>query len=77
MIDMRNWTSSEWAASEWSGEQRLLFRVPTDNNYAEFDSKWREQVETNVSMWSSLLCEDDYLDGELQKGEIEKYICKL
>ena len=53
---------------------KALSRMSEDS---EFDSKWREQVEANVSMWSSLLCEDDYLDGELQKGEIEKYICKL
>ena len=28
-------------------------------------------------MYSSILCEDEYLDGELRKGEIEKCICKL
>ena len=28
-------------------------------------------------MCSSRLCEDEYLDGELRKGEIEKCICKL
>ena len=28
-------------------------------------------------MCSSLLCEDEYLDGELHKGEIEKCVCRL
>ena len=28
-------------------------------------------------MCSSMLCEDEYLDGELRKGEIEKCISKL
>ena len=28
-------------------------------------------------MCSSILCEDEYLDGELHKGEIEKCVCKL
>ena len=42
-----------------------------------FDSEWKEQVETKVRMCSSLLCEDEYLDGVLRKGEIEKCICKL
>ena len=44
---------------------------------SDFDSEWKEQVETKVSMCSSLLCEDEYLDGGLCKGEIEKCICKL
>ena len=44
---------------------------------SDFDSDWKEQVETKVSMCSSLLCEDEYLDGELHKGEIEKCICRL
>jgi len=28
-------------------------------------------------MCSSLLCDDEYLDGELRKGEIEKCVCEL
>ena len=28
-------------------------------------------------MCSNILCEDEYLDGELCKGEIEKCVCKL
>ena len=45
---------------------------------SDFDSEWREQVKTKVStcMCSSKLCEDEYLDGELRKVEIEKCICK-
>ena len=30
-----------------------------------------------LCMCSTLSCEDEYLDGELCKGEIEKCICKL
>ena len=44
---------------------------------SDFDSEWTEQVETKVSTCSSVLCEDEYLDGELRKGEIERCICKL
>ena len=43
---------------------------------SDFDSEWKEEVETKVSMCSSLLCEE-YLDGELRKGEIEKCVYKL
>ena len=37
---------------------------------SDFDSEWREQVETKVStcICSSILCEDEYLDEELHKG---------
>ena len=46
---------------------------------SDFDGEWKEEVETKVStcMCSSLLCDDEYLDGELHKGEIEKCVCKL
>ena len=46
---------------------------------SDFDGKWKEEVETKVStcMCSSLLCDDEYLDGELHKREIEKCVCKL
>ena len=37
---------------------------------SDFDSEGREQVETKVSVCSSLSCEDEYLDGELHKGEM-------
>ena len=45
---------------------------------SDIDNEWREQVKTKVSasMCSSILCEDEYLDGELRKREIEKCICK-
>ena len=33
-----------------------------------FDGEWKEEVETKVSMCSSILCEDEYLDAELRKG---------
>ena len=44
---------------------------------SDFDGEWKEKVETKVSMCSSLLCEDENLDGELRKGKIEKCVCKL
>ena len=43
---------------------------------SNFDGEWKEEVETKVSMCSNM-CEDEYLDGELRKGEIEKCVCKL
>ena len=51
-----------------------LDRMSEDN---DFDIECKEQVEIKVSMCSSLLNEDEYLDGEMFKGEIEKCICKL
>ena len=44
---------------------------------SDFDGEWKEEVETKVRMCSSILCEDEYLDGELHKGEIEKCVYKL
>ena len=44
---------------------------------SEFDSEWKEQVETKVSICSSLSCEYQYLKRELCKMEIEKCICNL
>ena len=43
---------------------------------SDFDSEWREQVKTkiNTCMGSSILCEENYLDGELCIGVIEKCI---
>jgi len=55
---------------------KLWGRMSEDS---DFDGEWKEEVETKVStcMCSSILCEDEYLDGKLRKGEIEKCICKL
>ena len=46
---------------------------------SDFDGEWKEEVETKVStcMCSSILCEDEYLDGELCKEKIEKCVRKL
>jgi len=44
---------------------------------SDFDGECKEEVETKVSMCSSILCEDEYLDGELRKGEIKKCVSKL
>lgn len=44
---------------------------------SDFDSEQKEQVETKVNKCSSLLFEDEYQDGELHEGEIEKCIWKL
>ena len=49
-------------------------RMSKDRN---FEGEWKEQVETKVSMCSSLLREEEYLHGELRKGEIRKCIWKL
>ena len=35
---------------------------------SDFDIECKEQVETKVSMCSSSLCEDEYLDGEMFEG---------
>jgi len=53
---------------------KTLGRMSEDSN---FDGEWKEEVETKVHMCSSILCDDEYLDGELRKGEIEKCVCKL
>ena len=50
---------------------KTLSRMSEDS---DFDGEWKE---TKVSMCSSILCEDGYLDKELHKGEIEKCVCKL
>ena len=52
---------------------KSLGRMSEDN---DFDGEWKEEVETKC-MYSSILCEDEYLDRELHKGEIEKCVCKL
>jgi len=44
---------------------------------SDFDGEWTEEVETKVSMCSSILCEDEYVDEELRKGKIEKCVRKL
>ena len=35
---------------------------------SDFNSEWKEQVETKVSMCSSLTCEDECLDGNCING---------
>ena len=42
-----------------------LGRMSVDS---DFDSEWKEQVENEVSAYGSMVCEDEYLDGEIQKG---------
>ena len=41
---------------------------------SDYDSEWKEQVWTKVSVCCSL-CEDEYLDAELRKREIGKCVC--
>ena len=53
---------------------KALGRMSEDS---DFDGEWKEEVETKVCMCSSLQCEDEYVDGELCKGEIEKCLGKL
>ena len=49
---------------------KSLGRMSEDN---DSDGEWKEEVETKC-MCSSLLYEDEYLDRELCKGEIEKCV---
>ena len=44
--------------------QKTLGRMSEDS---DCDGEWKEEVETKVSMCSGILCEDEYLDGELCK----------
>ena len=46
---------------------------------SNFDAEWKEEVESNVSRYGSMseLCEDEFLDNEIEKGEIVKCIRKL
>ena len=43
---------------------------------SNFDAKWKEEVESNVSRYGSMseLCEDEFLDNEIEKGEIAQCI---
>ena len=54
---------------------KRLGRVSVDS---DFDSNWKESVERKVSMCSSLsqVCEDEALDGRIEKEEIAKCIRK-
>ena len=46
---------------------------------SNFDAKWKEEVESNVSRYSGMsdLCEDEFLDKEIEKGRIVKCIRKF
>ena len=48
-------------------------KLSLDSN---FDAEWKEVVESNVSRYGSMseLCEDEFLDNEIEKGEIVKCI---
>ena len=50
-----------------------LGKLSLDSN---FDAEWKEEVESNVSRYGSMseLCEDEFLDNEIEKGEIVKCI---
>ena len=41
---------------------------------SNFDAEWKEEVESNVSRYGSMseLCEDEFLDKEIEKGECIK-----
>ena len=43
---------------------------------SNFDAEWKEEVESNVSRYGSMseLCEDEFLDNKIEKGEIVKCI---
>ena len=53
-----------------------LGKLSLDSN---FDAEWKEEVESNVSRYGSMseLCEDEFLDKEIEEGEIVKCIRKL
>ena len=48
-------------------------KLSLDSN---FDAEWKEEVESNVSRCGimSELCEDEFLDNEIEKGVIVKCI---
>ena len=50
-----------------------LGKLSLDSN---FDAEWKEEVESNVSRYDSMseLCEEEFLDKEIEKGEIVKCI---
>ena len=52
-----------------------LGKLSSDSN---FDAEWKEEVESNVSRYGSMsdLCEDEFLDNEIEKEEIVKCIRK-
>ena len=43
---------------------------------SNFDAEWKEEVESIVSRYGSMseLCEDEFLDEEVEKGDIVKCI---
>ena len=47
-----------------------LGKLSLDSN---FDAEWKEEVESRYGSMSEL-CEDDFLDNEIEKGEIVKCI---
>ena len=50
-----------------------LGKLSLDSN---FDAEWKEEVESNMNRYGSMseLCEDEFLDKEIEKGEIVKCI---
>ena len=50
-----------------------LGKLSLDSN---FDAEWKEEVESNVSIYGSMseLFEDEFLDKEIEKGETVKCI---
>ena len=55
---------------------QLLSKMSVDS---EFDANWKEEIEDNVSGYSSLSEEtgDAFLDKEIEKSEIAKCVRKL
>ena len=69
-------TSAKGKLEVFQKHYEHLGRVSVDRN---FDSNWKEVVERKVSVCSSLseVCEDEALDGEIEKEEIAKSIRKV
>ena len=55
---------------------QFLSKMSVDS---EFDADWKEEVEDSVGGYSSLSEEagDEFLDKEIEKGEIAKFVRKL
>ena len=43
---------------------------------SNFDAEWKEDVESTMSRYGSMseLCEDEFIDNEIEKGEIVRCI---
>ena len=54
--------------------QRHYQQLGKLSSNSNFHAEWKEEVENNMSRYGSMseLCEDEFLDKEIEKGEIVK-----